>query len=54
MCRENNNGFKESQLYTFSISEVSNVNRFMALTATRKFLMFSKYWMADCAGPSNV
>ena len=35
------------------MSEASNVNRFISLTATRKFLMFSKYWIADCAAPSE-
>jgi hypothetical protein len=35
------------------MSEASNVKRFISLTATRKFLMFSKYWIADCAAPSD-
>lgn len=37
---------------TFSTSEASNVNSCISFTATRKFLMFSKYWIADCAAPS--
>lgn len=37
---------------TFSKSEASNVKSFMSLTASKKFLMFSKYWIADCAAPS--